>query len=134
MNDTKASAGFSLGYDSGTVRVETWICLTLKLMCWQVRPLVVLFYDAPTLPDGVFDDFLAIPNVQKNVSSRSYYDLVSSLDFLNPSSNVSTRFATEVFHPYGNATDAVFLAPITVRILSLDCRPLSSTHLSTRSL
>ena len=39
---------------------------------------VYYFYDAPTRPAGVFDDFLAIQHVQGNVSTMSYSDLILS--------------------------------------------------------
>jgi hypothetical protein len=91
-NDTKATALFSLSYSSGTVRAETWICLILKLKCLQLVAIAILLYDAPTPPQGIFDDFLAIPTIQQNVSSRSFYDLVSSLAFGNPT--VPTRLVT----------------------------------------
>ena len=35
-----------------------------------------MFYDAPTPPDGIFDDFLAIPYFTKNVKTRTFSDLV----------------------------------------------------------
>ena len=35
-----------------------------------------MFYDAPTPPDGIFDDFLAIPHFTKDVKTRSFIDLV----------------------------------------------------------
>jgi hypothetical protein len=88
-DDTKATALFSLSYSSGTVRAETWIYLLLKLKCWQLVAIAILLYDGPTPPQGLFDDFLAIPTIQQNVSSRSFYDLVSSLGFGNPT--VPTR-------------------------------------------
>jgi hypothetical protein len=91
-NDTKATALFSFSYSSGTVRAETWIYLTLRLKYWQLVAIAILLYDAPTPPPGIFDDFLAIPTIQKNVSSRSFYDLVSSLAFGNPT--VPTRLVT----------------------------------------
>jgi hypothetical protein len=40
---------------------------------------VVLFYDAPS-PSGVFDEFLSIPAAGRNVSTRSFFDLVQSMD------------------------------------------------------
>ena len=47
---------------------------------------VYYFYDAPTRPAGVFDDFLAIQHVHGNVSTMSYSDLVvvaNSLGYFN---------------------------------------------------
>lgn len=37
-----------------------------------------MFYDDPTPPDGIFDDFLAIPYFSKDVSTRSFVSLVQS--------------------------------------------------------
>lgn len=36
----------------------------------------MLFYDAPTPPAGMFDEFLAIPALDQNVSTRSYLSLI----------------------------------------------------------
>ena len=55
----------------------------------QVTPSIALFYDAPTRPVGVFDDFLAIQPVQGNVSTLSYFDYVVSANSLVAST--STR-------------------------------------------
>ncbi|KAI0260017.1 FAD dependent oxidoreductase [Gloeopeniophorella convolvens] len=66
QNDTKAALVASVTYSpTGVV------------------PSVVMFYDAPT-QGGIFDDFLSIPAVQQDVSSRSYSNLVSSLSATNP--------------------------------------------------
>ncbi|CCM00866.1 uncharacterized protein FIBRA_02912 [Fibroporia radiculosa] len=42
----------------------------------QILASVIMFYDAPTPPSGIFDDFLTIPNVEEDVSTRSYLSLV----------------------------------------------------------
>ncbi|KAF7311780.1 FAD-binding PCMH-type domain-containing protein [Mycena indigotica] len=38
----------------------------------------IMFYDGPTAPSGIFDDFLAIPHFTKDVKTRSFLDLVQS--------------------------------------------------------
>ncbi|KAF5319622.1 hypothetical protein D9619_008812 [Psilocybe cf. subviscida] len=38
----------------------------------------ILFYDAPTPPEGIFDDFLAIPAATTDISTRSFLSLVQS--------------------------------------------------------
>ncbi|KAG1747826.1 FAD-binding domain-containing protein [Suillus paluster] len=35
-----------------------------------------LFYDAPTAPDGMFDDFLAISNIGEDISTRSFSSMI----------------------------------------------------------
>ncbi|KAF5327189.1 hypothetical protein D9619_004973 [Psilocybe cf. subviscida] len=47
----------------------------------------VLFYDAPTPPKGIFDDFLAIPATTTDISTRSFLSLVLS----SPVTNISKR-------------------------------------------
>ncbi|KAG1747798.1 uncharacterized protein EDB91DRAFT_1262869 [Suillus paluster] len=37
-----------------------------------------LFYNAPTYPDGIFDDFLAIPHVDGYVSTRSFTSMIKN--------------------------------------------------------
>jgi hypothetical protein len=39
---------------------------------------IFYFYDGPTPPAGVFDEFDAIPSLTKNTTTQSYTDLVSS--------------------------------------------------------
>jgi FAD/FMN-containing dehydrogenase len=62
-NDTKASIIVNLAYSSD-----------------QFLILVYYFYDAPT-PSQVFEDFLAIPATEGNVSTTSFSDFVKSLNF-----------------------------------------------------
>lgn len=38
----------------------------------------ILFYDAPTAPPGIFDDFLAIPYLSSQVSTQSFLSLVQA--------------------------------------------------------
>ncbi|KAI0257872.1 hypothetical protein BC834DRAFT_926933 [Gloeopeniophorella convolvens] len=66
-NDTKAAAVGELTYASQAV-----------------SPGVVVFYDAPTPPAGLFDDLLAIPTVSSDVSTRSFADFVLSTNSTNP--------------------------------------------------
>ena len=54
----------------------------LTSLTQQVTPIIVLFYDAPAPPVGVFDDFLAIQAAQGNVSTLSYFDIVVGTDSL----------------------------------------------------
>ncbi|KZT01206.1 FAD-binding domain-containing protein [Laetiporus sulphureus 93-53] len=39
---------------------------------------MLLFYNGPTPPDGIFDEYLAIPFVQKDVSTRSFLSLIQT--------------------------------------------------------
>ncbi|KAG6823365.1 hypothetical protein H0H93_003794, partial [Arthromyces matolae] len=38
----------------------------------------LIFYDGPSPPAGIFDDFLAIPYLTKDVSTRDFLSLVKS--------------------------------------------------------
>jgi len=38
----------------------------------------LLFYDGPSPPPGIFDDFLTIPSVAKDVSTRIFLSLVQA--------------------------------------------------------
>ncbi|KAI0280312.1 FAD dependent oxidoreductase [Russula aff. rugulosa BPL654] len=60
-SDTKAALLPTMSYTSG-----------------QLAVLMIYFYDAPT-PSEVFEDFLAIPAVAEDVSTRSFTDLVHIL-------------------------------------------------------
>lgn len=39
---------------------------------------VLMFYDGPTPPEGIFDDFLAIPALSSDIATRSFLSLVQS--------------------------------------------------------
>jgi hypothetical protein len=49
----------------------------------QFLAVIVFFYDAPT-PSGVFDDFLAIPTTEGNVSTTSYSSFVQNMSIFAP--------------------------------------------------
>src|SRR5579863_8243104 len=56
---------------------RSWQCgrwPELTPLTQQTTTTIFLFYDAPTRPVGVFDDFLAIQPAQGNVSTQSYSD------------------------------------------------------------
>jgi hypothetical protein len=55
----------------------------------QILTVITPFYDAPARPVGVFDDFLAIPTVQGNVSVMPYSVFILSTSSLVPT--ISTR-------------------------------------------
>ncbi|KAF9818098.1 hypothetical protein IEO21_02940 [Rhodonia placenta] len=59
VTDPKAAIITSFNYDLGASVVE-----------------VSMFYDGPTPPDGIFDEFLAIPAITQDISTRSYYSLI----------------------------------------------------------
>ncbi|KAI9439708.1 FAD-binding domain-containing protein [Lactarius indigo] len=73
----------------------------------------VLFYDAPAPPQGLFDDFLAIPTTMKNVSTWSYPDLISTFDPFSPPPTSAhnygcgvpvTQYSPAVFDAFVNQT------------------------------
>ncbi|SJL13225.1 related to 6-hydroxy-D-nicotine oxidase [Armillaria ostoyae] len=61
VTDPKAAILIIYGYTSGQVYLSTQV-----------------FYDGPTPPDGIFDDFLAIPALAQDVTTRSFFDLINS--------------------------------------------------------
>ncbi|KZT64214.1 FAD dependent oxidoreductase [Daedalea quercina L-15889] len=59
VTDPKASILTTLNWELGITAIE-----------------LNLFYDAPTPPDGIFDEFLAIPYLTSDISTRSFLSLV----------------------------------------------------------
>ncbi|KAK0499173.1 hypothetical protein EDD18DRAFT_1070573 [Armillaria luteobubalina] len=52
-----------------------------------------MFYDGPTPPDGIFDDFLAIPALAEDVTTRSFSDLIhSTFAMINASAGYRTVY------------------------------------------
>lgn len=41
--------------------------------------LTILFYDAPTYPDGIFNELLAIPHFAEDISTRPYSNFIQTL-------------------------------------------------------
>jgi len=71
VDDTKAAIMITFDYSQG-----------------QLTTILFSFYDAPTPPPGLFDEFLAIPAIQNTVSTTSYSDFILSMD---SGSGVNTR-------------------------------------------
>ncbi|KAI0260021.1 FAD-binding domain-containing protein [Gloeopeniophorella convolvens] len=55
------------------------VFLSLTFIPSRVALSVVLFYDGPSPPEGLFDDFLTLQIDKSDVSSRSYADFVRSM-------------------------------------------------------
>ncbi|KAF9465136.1 FAD-binding domain-containing protein [Collybia nuda] len=58
----------------------------------QFQIIVTLFYDAPSAPKGIFDDFLAIPSLSTDLSTRSMLSLIKAgggFDGLRATSHVT---------------------------------------------
>lgn len=45
---------------------------------------LILFYDGPSPPDGIFDALLAPPHFTSDVQTREFADLVQSIPASNP--------------------------------------------------
>ncbi|KAK0460521.1 FAD-binding domain-containing protein [Desarmillaria tabescens] len=76
VTDPKAGIIIVYGYTSGQVLLSTQ-----------------MFYDGPTPPIGIFDDFLAIPAVAQDVTTRSFFDLINStFATINPSAGYRTVY------------------------------------------
>lgn len=41
---------------------------------------MTLYYNAPTPPQGMFDDFLTLTSLTRNISTRSYLSLILSTE------------------------------------------------------
>jgi hypothetical protein len=54
------------------------IITTANFLLGQPGISQLLFYDGPTPPDGIFDDFLAIPAFTTDVSTRDFISLVQA--------------------------------------------------------
>jgi hypothetical protein len=93
----KASVSVTLRYTTENVRAETCVYFALHLTCRQTDVIAIafLFYDKASVPDGLFDDFLAIPSTQKDVSTRSYLDLVTSNGYFKPTSGSTDRLVPD---------------------------------------
>jgi hypothetical protein len=84
--------------------------------------LMFLFYDGPTPPAGVFDNFTAIPHLTDDTKSRSYTDLLKHNNFgvikteiytiatetiPLPSVDVGADFLGDIYDNWRNTTESV---------------------------
>ncbi|KAI9430139.1 FAD-binding domain-containing protein [Lactarius psammicola] len=74
--------------------VKAALAVFLNYASGQMISGSVLFYDAPVPPQGLFDDFLAIPTTLKNPSSQYYYQIGVPV----------TWYTTGVFDAFVNRT------------------------------
>ncbi|KAG1778041.1 FAD dependent oxidoreductase [Suillus placidus] len=74
VTDPKACVYSTTDYASGVVAIMT-----------------ILFYDAPTYPNGIFNELLAIPHVDEDISTRAYSNLIQTLP-ANASSGLRAMF------------------------------------------
>jgi len=82
----------------------------------------MLFYDGPT-PQGAFDDFLAIPAVQRNVSTRSFSDFVLSLGVFDTPPNTRVFYSGVSVTQYSPAIFDAFADQVMAwgpRLFNLD--------------
>ena len=78
VTDTNATLLPSFSYSSGEVCSSISYSSEAEIMTsLQVIPTIIMFYNAPQPPFGIFDTFLQLPNQQKDVQARSYANLVS---------------------------------------------------------
>ncbi|KAG2063990.1 FAD-binding domain-containing protein [Suillus decipiens] len=54
--------------------------------------MVTLFYDAPTHPDGMFDEFLKIQSHEKDVTTRTFLNLLKSFPSTPPLTRITTQW------------------------------------------
>ena len=60
---------------------------------------IVLFYDGPAPPPGVFDDWLAIPSLSSNLATRDFASLIQSLEMITPIDPGVTAVCRSLGHP-----------------------------------
>ncbi|KZT04998.1 FAD-binding domain-containing protein [Laetiporus sulphureus 93-53] len=80
VTDPKAALLTTFNWDLGLLKAVP--CISMLQTIVEIN----LFYDGPSPPDGIFDEFLAIPYVEQDVSTRSFLSLVLTA----PSNDTST--------------------------------------------
>ncbi|KAH9042476.1 FAD-binding domain-containing protein [Lactarius pseudohatsudake] len=95
-DDTKSSLLINFVYASGQFTIS-----------------IMPFYDAPTPPPGLFDEFLAIPTILNTVSTRSFSDLFQNFTSLGLAAGglrtfyggiPVTRYSPAIFDAFNNLT------------------------------
>ncbi|KAI0030481.1 FAD-binding domain-containing protein [Vararia minispora EC-137] len=76
----KAVADFS----ANSTDKKAAILPTYNSIVTQPGMSLIVFYDGPTPPDGLFDELLAVPHFTNDAKTRSFADLVGSIPSNNP--------------------------------------------------
>ncbi|KAI0289881.1 FAD-binding domain-containing protein [Multifurca ochricompacta] len=64
---------------------------------------LLMFYDGPGRPEGIFDDFLAIPNIQSTVRSGSFLEVFSIFPSTNTFGGTRAYFSSVPVLQYSSA-------------------------------
>ncbi|THG96512.1 hypothetical protein EW026_g5333 [Hermanssonia centrifuga] len=83
----------TVNFSTNIVDPKAAIITTYNFLLGEPGVSQLIFYDAPTPPAGIFDDFLAIPFFTKDISTRSFLSLVQSSP-ANATSNTRAAFNT----------------------------------------
>ncbi|KAI0700209.1 FAD-binding domain-containing protein [Cytidiella melzeri] len=73
-------------FSSEVTDPKAQIITTYNFLLGEPGASVIIFYDGPSPPSGIFDDFLAIPALSTNVDTRSFLSLVQ----VSPSNATAT--------------------------------------------
>ena len=93
---------------------------------------IVLFYDGPAPPPGVFDDWLAIPSLSSNLATRDFASLIQSLEMITPiDPGVNAYFGSVNLLEYPTELLEYMQALDFVRVLSLASNYVHQTPLGT---
>ena len=79
VTDPKAQIITTYDYQQGVVRTcshSFHYCTLLTSNDVQLLAAIMLFYDAPEQPADIFDEFMALPALATNISTRSFFSLV----------------------------------------------------------
>ncbi|KAF4610654.1 hypothetical protein D9613_006785 [Agrocybe pediades] len=71
-------AAATAAFSASATDPKAGIITTYNFLLGQPGISLLLFYDAPTPPAGIFDDFLAIPYFSKDVKTRDFLSLVKA--------------------------------------------------------
>ncbi|RDB26962.1 hypothetical protein Hypma_005131 [Hypsizygus marmoreus] len=73
-----AVAAATAEFSATVTDAKASIITTYNFLLGQPGISLLVFYDGPTPPAGIFDKFLAIPHLTKDISTRSFLSLVKS--------------------------------------------------------
>ena len=83
VTDPKASIYNTYNYIYGVVRqpspFSAYYSANDLLVALQAEMSIIIFYDAPTCPEGIYDEFLLAPHFEQDISTRSYVSFLQSL-------------------------------------------------------
>jgi len=109
LNYTSAISNATIRFANETTDPKAAIVVNAMLINNATMYALQMFYDAPTVPAGIFDDFLAVPSIKSDVSTRSFLSLIQAF-------NATKSLAGN--RGFGGVAEVQYLSPLLFEVMT----------------